>query len=63
MDWIVPSQIAPIATYGVMNSDEITETSQLGEDVKPDDVVQWYRNMLTGYLHLFRIIAMSFSYH
>ncbi|KAH7159407.1 thiamine diphosphate-binding protein [Dactylonectria estremocensis] len=48
MEWVMPSQMAPIPTYSILNaSNEIEDPSQLSAAIPDADIVQWYKNMLT----------------
>lgn len=51
MDFVVPKNIPPIATYRIMNSDGVIEDEKLApEGVTNDQIIEWYKNMLTGML-------------
>lgn len=55
MDFLNPAEIPAIATYHVMDSDGSVKDSSRGPpDVTDDQVLGWYKNMLTGRLdHIF----------
>lgn len=49
MDFVVPKNIPPIATYRIMNADGVIEDESLApEGVTNDQIIEWYKNMLTG---------------
>jgi hypothetical protein len=55
MDFVNPKNIPPIATYRVMNSEGVIEDeSQAPSGVTNEQIVEWYKNMLTGTLSLSR---------
>ncbi|KAH6879560.1 thiamine diphosphate-binding protein [Thelonectria olida] len=48
MEWVMPSQMAPIPTYSILNANnQIEDPSQLTAAIPEADIVQWYKNMLT----------------
>lgn len=52
MHFVVPQNMPPIATYRIMNSEGVIEDeSQKPEGVTNEQVVGWYKGMLTGMLH------------
>jgi len=56
MDFVVPQNMPPIATYRIMNSEGVIEDeSQAPEGVTNEQVVGWYKSMLTGMLLIFSI--------
>ena len=51
MSFVVPSAHPAISTYRVMDSDGvIVDKSRGAPDVEGDEIVGWYKNMLSGTL-------------
>ena len=49
MDFVVPQNIPPIATYRVMNSEGVLEDeNDILQVVKHEQVLEWYKNMVFG---------------
>lgn len=49
MDFLKPIEVPPIPTYHVMGSDGSIEDSSRGPpEVTDEQVLEWYKNMLTG---------------
>jgi hypothetical protein len=46
--FLQPSSLAPIPTFRVMNSDGIIKDPSHTPDVTDEQVLTWYRNMVTG---------------
>lgn len=51
MDFVKPTSIPPIPTYRVMNSDgSIDDPDKELLDISEEQILTWYKNMLTGKL-------------
>lgn len=51
LDFLLPSTLSPIPTFRVMNSDgDIVDESRSRPEMADEQVLTWYRNMLTGWL-------------
>lgn len=51
MDFLKPAEIPSIATYHVMDSDgSVKDPSRGSPNVTDEQVLEWYKNMLTGRL-------------
>lgn len=49
MDFLKPAEVTPITTYHVMNADSsIADPSRGPLDVTDEQVLEWYKNMVTG---------------
>lgn len=49
MDFVTPADRAPIPIYHVMNSASLIEDSNREPpDVTDEQVISWYKNMMTG---------------
>lgn len=49
MDFLIPAEIPPIKTYHVMDSGgSVEDSSRRPPDTTDDQVIEWYKNMLTG---------------
>ena len=49
MDFLKPAEVTPIATYHVMNADgSVADPDRGPPDVTDEQVVEWYKNMVTG---------------
>ena len=49
MDFIHPAENTAIPTYRVMDSDGvILDPSHESQDLKPEDILTWYKNMVSG---------------
>ncbi|KAH7141940.1 thiamine diphosphate-binding protein [Dactylonectria macrodidyma] len=48
MEWIVPADHLPISTFHILNSEnKIEDPIQITSDIPKDDIIKWYKNMLT----------------
>ena len=61
MDFLKPAEVTPITTYHVMNADSsIADPSRGPLDVTDEQVLEWYKNMVTGTLKtLFIMVFLS----
>ena len=49
MNFVNPKNIPPIATFRIMNTHGVIEDESLANSgVTDEQVIEWYRNMLTG---------------
>ena len=49
MDFLKPAEVTPIATYHVMDADSsVADPSRGLPNVTDEQVVEWYKNMVTG---------------
>jgi hypothetical protein len=49
MEFLNPKTLPPISTFRIMNNDGIIEDeSQASLDVKDEQVIEWYKNMVFG---------------
>lgn len=49
MDFVVPQNIPPIATYRIMDSEgDIEDENDLFSVVTHEEVCEWYKNMIFG---------------
>ena len=60
MDFLTPSKLPLIPTYRVMNSYGVMEDKTRAEpDVTNEQVLTWYKNMLTGKQTLYDRIEIA----
>jgi 2-oxoisovalerate dehydrogenase E1 component alpha subunit len=49
MDFLKPAEVTPIATYHVMDThSSVADPSRAPPDVTDEQVLEWYKNMVTG---------------
>lgn len=49
MEWIVPAEHPRIPTFRILNIDnKIEDASLLTSEIPKDEIVRWYKNMVTG---------------
>lgn len=62
MEWVVPTDTPRIPTYHIMNSDnKLQDPAENISDITKDDVLKWYKNMVTGECGLLSLGAGRFQ--
>lgn len=58
MNFLKPAEVAPIATYHVMDAESsVADSTREPPDVTDEQVLGWYKNMVTGELKMFLMIG------